>query len=143
MPADTFHPKHGNAVNYQFKIADAVTAQTNVDLTLPGGNSLIVAPMAGSVTGIGVKDTANITGGSIAFSPHKASTEFAQSGFPNPTLSSAAGVSAASYATVRPGVCTFAAGDTLGVSYTSSTDLAPSSTNDFDVVLYVKFDADA
>ena len=143
MPSDVFHPKFGGVVGIPFTVSNAVTAQTAVDLTLAGGNTLIIAPQAGSVVGVAVKASANVTGGTIAFSPHKASTEFAQSGFPNPTLTSAAGVSNASYATVRPGVCTFAAGDTLGVSYTSATDMAPSSTSDFDVVLYVVYNPDA
>ena len=142
MPSDVFHPKFGNAVAIPFKVANAVTAQTAVDLSMDGGNTLAVALHGGSVVGIGVVTNADITAGTIAFSPHKAGTEFAQSGFPNPTLSSAVGVSAASYASVRPGVCTFSDGDTLGVSYTSSTDMAPSSTNDFDVLLYVVYNAD-
>jgi hypothetical protein len=30
----------------------------------------------------------------------------------------------------------------LGVSYTSTTDMAPTSTNDYNVTLYVMFDRD-
>lgn len=143
MPSDVFHPKFGSAVAIPFAVANAVTNQTNTDLAMAGGNTLAVMPQSGSVVGIGAKASANLTAGTGSFRAHKAGTEFAQSGYPNPSLSSAAGVSNASYATIRPGVLTFDAGDTVGVSYTSSTDMAPTNSNDFDVILYVVFDPDA
>lgn len=142
--ADTFDAKkHGAVFAVPFGVLNAVTAQTNVDLTVCGvasTNTLVTMPTSGSVVGLSVKSTANLTAGTAAFAPHIASTEFAQSGFPNPTLNSTSGTSNASYAAVRPGVCTFTAGQTLGVSYTTSTDAAPTDTNDYTCVLFIQLD---
>jgi len=47
-----------------------------------------------------------------------------------------------SYASVRRGALTFAAGEGIGVSYSSTTDAAPTNTNDYDALLFVAFDND-
>jgi uncharacterized protein YuzE len=141
--SDTFDAgKHGAIVGFQFGVANATTEQTATDLATAdiSGNTLITMPKSGSVVGISVNASAEVTAGTVTFAAHKDSTEFAQSGYPNPGLSSAAAVTNESYASVRPGVLTFSAGEAVGVSYTSSTDMAPTDTNDFSVVLFVQFD---
>ena len=62
-----------------------------------------------------------------------------QTGYPNPGLNSTTAVRE-SYASIRPGILTFSAGEGLGVSYTTSTDCAPTDSNDYAVALFVQFD---
>lgn len=132
--------KYGAIVALPFGVANAVTNKTNEDLAAAdaGANTLLVAPKAGSVVGISVQSSAGIAAGSATFRAQKDGTEFAQSGYPAPVLD--ATNTQKSYASIRPGVLTFAAGDGLGVSYTSTTDLDPTNTNDFSVLLFVQFD---
>lgn len=140
---DEFDPKHGQLVALTFTVANVVTAATDTDCVhAQAGITLVTMPKAGSVVGLGVQASAAVTAGSCVFKAQKAGTEYAQSGYPSATMSSAYGSGLASYASIRRGVLTFSAGDSIGVSYTSSTDLAPSSTDDFNAVLYVMFDRD-
>jgi hypothetical protein len=137
--ANEFDTKHGNMVAIPFAKANAVTNQSNTDIALAGGNTIFVAPKAGSVVGLSVNASAALTAGTLSVRAHKDGTEFAQSGYPNPELTSSA---QESYASVRPRALTFSAGEGLGVSYTSSTTLDPTNTNDIDAILYVVFDPD-
>ena len=139
--ADTFNAgKYGAIVALPFGVANAVTNKTNEDLAAAdaSANTLVVMPQSGSVVGISVYASAEVTAGSASFAAQKAGTEFAQTGYPNPTLNTTN--TNKSYASIRPGVLTFSAGDTLGVSYTSSTDLAPTNTNDFSALVFVQLD---
>jgi len=142
--ADTFDAgKYGSIVALTFGVANAVTAKTNTDLAVAdaSGNTLSAPmPNSGSVVGVSASASAAVTAGTVSFAPHSASTEFAQVGFPNPGLNSTVGTDTSSYASIRPGVCTFSAGARLGVSYTSSTDAAPTDTNDYTVTLFVQID---
>lgn len=137
--ADDFNPKHGNAVAIPFSKTNLTTGESNTDLVLGGGSTLYVAPVAGSVVAISGRSAAAITAGTITIKGHAASTEFTQSGAPAPVLSSSA---QASYATARPRTIRFAAGDTLGVSVTTTTTLDPTNTLDVDVTLHVVLDGD-
>lgn len=132
--------KFGAIVGIPFATANIVTAQTCTDLALAGGGTLIVAPYAGSVIGIGARVNAAVTGGLVTVKAHKASTEFAETGYPAPAMDTATNTTA-SYATVRPGAVAFAAGDTLGLSYTTTAGLTPTNTLDLDAVLYIQFNA--
>lgn len=136
---DEFNPKHGPTVGIPFSKTNLTTGESNTDLVLAGGGTLAVAPKAGSVVGVSIRSAGAITAGTITATPHKASTEFAESGVPQPVLSSAA---QASYATVRPRALRFAAGDTLGVSVTTTTTLDPTNTLDVDAQLFVVYDPD-
>ena len=144
MGQDYFNSeKHGSIVALVFGNANLTTSQTNTDLYLSDvvhNNTLGVMPCSGSVVGISARASAAVTAGTLAFRAHKDGTEFAQSGYPNPTLNSTAGTSQESYASIRPGVLTFSADEALGVSYTSSTDMAPTNTNDVSVILFVQLD---
>lgn len=142
--SDFVHPKHGNAVAIPFAVANAVTNQSNVDLAMAGGNTLAVMPFAGSVVGLGVRASAEVTTGAATFKPHKGSTEYADVGSLALSIAATTDTTATgdlqTNGSCRPGVMKFAAGDTLGVSYSSATDLAPTNTNDFDAVLVVVFE---
>lgn len=135
--------KYGAVFPLVYGVANAVTNKTNEDLTLSDAtynNTLATMPYSGSVVGISVQASAAVTAGTVSFRAQKDGTEFAQSGYPNPTLNSTAGTSQESYASIRPGVLTFSADEAIGVSYTSSTDMAPTNTNDFAVLLFVQLD---
>jgi hypothetical protein len=134
--------KYGTIVALLFGVANAVASQTNTDLAAAdaSGNTLVTMPKAGSVVGLSVRASAAMTAGTVSFKAHKDGTEFAQTGYPNPGLSSSASVTNESYATIRPGILTFSAGDAVGVSYTSDATFAPTNTNDFSVALFVQLD---
>ena len=132
--------KYGAICALQFSAANITASQTNTDLVLTGGNTLVTMPYAGSVIGISVRLTAAVTAGTLSLRAHKDGTEFAHSGYPNPSLASTAGISQESYASIRPGVLTFSADEGVGLSYTSDATMAPTNTNDIDAVLFVQFD---
>ncbi len=133
--------KYGAILALPFGVANAVTNQTNTDLTVAdvSADTLHLMPKSGSVVGISIHASAAVTAGTVSFRAQKDGTEFAQTGYPNPGLESVTN-SQESYASIRPGVLTFSAGDALGVSYTSSTDAAPTNTNDYSVLLFVQLD---
>lgn len=132
--------KFGAIVALQFGVQNAVTEQTATDLGEPSvaAGTLVVAPKAGSVVGISVQASAEVTAGSATFRAQKDGTEFAQSGYPAPILNTTS--TQQSYASIRPGILTFSAGEGLGVSYASATDCAPTNTNDYSATLFVQFD---
>lgn len=137
--ADYFDPKFGAVVPFQFTVQNATTNGSNTDLSASADSTTVVMPYGGSVVGFSVGSSANVTAGTATFRAHKASTEFAMDGYPSAVLNSTN--SNATYATVRPGVLTFAAGEKVGVSVSTSTDMAPSNTNDFIATLFVQLNA--
>jgi hypothetical protein len=140
MPTEFDSKKFGATLAIPFTIANATTGLDNADLLAAGGvNTLFTAPAGGSIIGISAA-TAAITAGTITLKPHKAGTEFAEVGTPAPVLSSTADTNGA-YATVRPGALRFAAGDTLGISATSTTTLNPTNTLDVEATLFIVLDA--
>jgi len=126
-------------VALQYAKANIVTAQTDTDLALAGGNTITVMPKAGSVVGVAVNMSALLTAGSVTVEVHKDGTELAEEAGPVLTLTTAV---QESYASVRRGAIKFTAGTGLGVSYSSSTDIEASNTLDLDAVLYIAFDND-
>lgn len=135
---DELSPKRALAV-LNFSVANAVTQQTNTDLALPGGNTVARMPKPGSIVGISARASADLTAGSATIKAHKDGTEYADASAPTLTLDDN---NQEDSEVVRPGALVFAAGDGIGVSYSSTTDMAPTNTNDFDVQLYVAFDPD-
>jgi hypothetical protein len=135
--ADHFDSKKfGSVVAIPFYVTDAATSQTDTDITLNQGD-LAVMPTSGSVVGIAGRSTEASTGtGSIVFRAHNGGTEIANVGYPSITMTSGLNTS---YASCAPGVCTFDAGDALGISYTSGAAYTPA-TCDYDVLLYVVLD---
>lgn len=138
--ASAFDPKFGPVVPFVFTQANATTNQSNADLLAYGltGATLAAMPSAGSVVGISVTSSDNITAGSGTFRAHLASTELTSTGYPAPVLD--ATNSNVTYATANPGAVRFAAGARLGVSVSTATDIAPTNTADFVAVLFVVFD---
>lgn len=135
--ADYFDPKFGQVVALHFNVSNVDTAATNTDLTVPDGvGTLSVMPYAGSIVGLAIKANANVTAGTVAFNAHKESTEYSQVSSLLTTLTTASGSSNIGYSTVRPGVLTFAAGDGIGVSVSSATNLAATSI-DYSATLWV------
>lgn len=138
---DRFDPNKGQVVALAFTVANPDTGTNNTDITLSSGvNTRVPMPLAGSVVGISVKANDNLTAGTATFMAHKASTEWPDVGALSVQLTSATAYRNARYDSVRPGVMTFSAGDEIGVSYSTSEAYAPT-TVDFDVVLFVMFDA--
>ena len=131
-------PEHVS-VAIGYSVANAVTNAADVDLTRTGGNTIAVMQKAGSIVGVSVNATADLTAGSVTFEVHKDGTEYAVASAPVLTLSDTV---QESYASVRRGALTFAAGEGIGVSYSSTTDAAPTNTNDYDALLFVAFDND-
>ena len=132
--ADTFDPKFGAVVAFPFGVSNATWSASNVDLTTPSSAKYVVMPANGSVIGLGVVSSEDISAGVATFKAHKFSTEYAGSS-PAPVLNTTNAT--ASYGSVRPGAITFSAGDTLGVSYTSDATFAPTNSADITAVLYV------
>lgn len=128
--------KWGAIVAVPFFKANITTGAANEDLALGGAGTLFVAPVAGSIVGISASCAA-ITAGTITLTPHSNSVEIATVGVPQPVLSSTQDTNG-TYATVRPGAITFAAGATLGISVSSTTTLDPTNTLDVDAVLFVQ-----
>lgn len=130
--------KFGATLAIPFSKANLTTGESNADLTLGGAGTTYVAPAAGSIVSISAACAA-ITAGTITLKPHKAGTEYTEAGTPSPVLSSDNDTNG-TYANVRPGALTFAAGDTLGISATTTTTLDPTNTLDVDAVLHIQLD---
>jgi hypothetical protein len=137
---DNFDAKHGGKLAFGFGVVNAVTNKTNEDLTVAdvSQGTLSRMPHAGSVIGITVKPSADVSAGTVTFKGHEDGTEFTEGSAPAPVLN--ATNSQGSQVEIRPGLVNFDAGANLGVSYTSTTDAAPTNTNDYSVQLIVQFD---
>lgn len=93
--------------------------QTNTDLVFGGMAGGFVATRAGSITGVSAQISAAITGAgtSATFKVTKNGTEIAGAG----VAMTQAGGATTGYAVYAVDAYTFAAGDVIGVSYTSTT----------------------
>jgi len=121
-----------------FTAANVTTGASNQDMVIGQSSDRVTMPMGGSVIGVAARSTEVIeTAGTVTVRAHSASTEFADSGYPAPVLTTAA---TSSYATQRPGAVTFSAGDNLGLSLSSTTTLDPTNSLDVDAYLFVQFD---
>jgi hypothetical protein len=141
MGSDFVNSKHGNVVAIPFTIENATVSTTAVDLALAGGNvTLVPMPFDGSIVGISARASTAIDTGSATFQVHKEGTEYSdQSALSvkiEATTDTTSDVDLETQGSVRPGVMRFSAGDAIGVSYTSSTDMDPTNSNDFDVILF-------
>lgn len=135
--ADTLNAgRHGAIVQIGFSKANATTGLSAADMTCEQ-DTLVTALHGGSVIGIALHSNADVTAGTLTARAHKAGTEFSQSGYPAPVLDTTN--AANSYATVTPGSLTFDAGDTLGISLTTTTTLDPTNSADIDAWLIVHY----
>jgi hypothetical protein len=131
--------KFGAFLAIPFTLTNATTGNSNTDLLVAGGaGTVFCAPASGSVVGVSAA-TAAITAGTITLTPHSAGTEFAVAGTPTAVLSSAFDTNG-TQGTTYPGLVRFAAGDTLGISATTTTTLNPTNTLDVDAFLFVQLD---
>jgi hypothetical protein len=132
--------KFGAIFPIQFSDENIVTNQSNTDITMLGaGNTLFVPPKAGSIVAISARLTAAVTAGTLTIKAHKDGTELTESGAPVLTMTSASN-SQEGNSSCNQGVARFAANQGVGLSYTSTTDMAPTNTNDVDAWLFVALD---
>ena len=140
--ADTFDPKFGQVVSIAFTKSnvDTSASATNSYMTLASGvGTGATMPYAGSVVGLAVSANANVTTATVAFNVHNGGTGYSQNSSLGVTMTTAAGSSNKGYATLRPGVLTFSAGDKIGINYASATNYA-ATTVDYDALLFVVLD---
>ncbi len=136
-----FDPIHGNIVAIgAFTVANLDTALTNTDLVYgQSGNTLAPGmPSAGSVVGLSVVANAAPSAGTAAFRIHSNGTEL--TGSPVATIDSATNTTESSGLATSAREHTFAKGARLGVSATTSTNLA-ATTVEYTAIIYVRFDA--
>lgn len=141
MGSDYVNAKHGSVIAIPFTIENATASTTAVDLALAGGNcTLVPMPFDGSIIGISTRASTAINTGKVTFQAHKDGTEFAdQSALAvaiSATTDTTSDADLETQGSIRPGVMRFTAGEAIGVSYTSSTDMDPTNSNDFDVILF-------
>lgn len=141
MGSDYVNAKHGSVIAIPFTIENATASTTAVDLALAGGNcTLVPMPFDGSIIGISARASTAIDTGKATFQAHKDGTEFADQSALAVTISATTDTTSdadlETQGSVRPGVMRFTAGEAIGVSYTSSTDMDPTNSNDFDVILF-------
>lgn len=129
--------KWGAIVPILFQTTDAATSTSAVDMGALGAVTKVTMPVAGSIVGITVSATTSLTAGTATFRAHKAGTSYADSGYPAPVMNT---TSCFASKTVAPHNLTFDSGDTVGVSYVSTTTMTPL-TNDFSAVLWVQLNA--
>lgn len=135
-----FSPVHGPVVGIgPFYVANLDTALTATDLLLgQAGNTLSPGmPSAGSVVGLSVVATAAPSAGTAVFSIHSAGTELVSG--PTATIDSATNTLESSGLAGSVRQHTFAKGARLGISATTSTNLA-ATTVDYTATLWVRFD---
>lgn len=130
--------KFGAVIAIPFHAENATTGASNIDMTVTvGGDTLAVMPAAGSIVAISARANATVNAGTVTLKAHSNSTEFTDTGIPAPAI----GTAGYSYATVRPGAVTFAAGARLGLSYSATTTLDPTDSLDVDALLFVQLNA--
>lgn len=138
-----FDPKYGPVVGLgPFSVANLDTALTNTDLLLAGiaGQTLTPGqPSAGTVLGVSVVGNAAPSAGTAVFSVHAAGTEIV--GGPTATIDSATNTLESSGLSASARAHTFAKGARLGISATTSTNLA-ATTVDYIATIWVRFDPD-
>lgn len=136
-----FDPQFGPVVALgPFYVANLDTNLTNTDLLLAGITAETLTPnlpSAGTIVGISVAPSATPSAGSAVFSIHSASTELANT--PTVTISSAANTLGGYDLAGSAAEVAFSAGARLGVSATTSTNLA-ATTVDYRAYIWVRFD---
>jgi len=137
-----FDPIHGPVVAIgPYYFANLDTALTNTDMLLQGTAGVTLAPgmpSAGTIVGLSISNNgAAPSAGTATFSVHSAGTEV--SGGPTAVIDSVTNTveSSGLSATVR--AHTFAKGARLGVSATTTTNLA-ATTLDYSAYIWVRFD---
>jgi len=139
---DLFNPKFGAVEGLgAYTVANLDTALTNTDLVFgQAGNTLSPGmPSAGTIVGLSVVANAAPTAGTATFSAHSAGTEI--SGGPTAVIDSATNTLESSGLAASARAHTFAKGARLGISATTTTNLA-ATTVEYTGILWVRFDPD-
>lgn len=135
-----FDPIHGPVVGIgPFFVANLDTALTNTDLVI-GQTGMTLSPgmpSAGSVVGLSVNASAAPSAGTATFSVHQASTELVNG--PTAVIDSATNTLESTGLASSVRAHTFSKGARLGVSATTTTNLA-ATTVDYNAFLWVRFD---
>lgn len=137
---DIYNPKHGSVMAIgPFTVANLDTNLTNTDLLLVGAAGVTLAPSMpapGAVLGVSASSNAQPSAGSATFSVHSGGTELVNG--PTAVIDSSNSdnsegeVSSASEHT-------FAQGARLGISATTTTDLA-ATTVEYAALIWVRLD---
>ena len=139
-----FDPKYGPVVSIgPFYVANLDTALTSTDLLLHGtaGGTLSPGmPSAGTVLGLSISNNgAAPSAGTATFSVHNAGTELVNG--PTAVIDSVTNTLESSGLAASARSHTFAKGARLGVSATTTTNLA-ATTLDYSATIWVRFDPD-
>jgi len=137
-----FDPKHGPVVPIgPFYVANLDSALTNTDLLLAQTGMTLSPgmPSAGTILGVSVVTSLAPTAGTATFSAHSAGTEVVNG--PTAVIDSVTNTLESSGLAASARTHTFAKGARLGVSGTTTTNLA-ATTNEFNAYLWVRFDPD-
>ncbi len=138
-----FDPRFGPVVAIgPFYVANLDTALTNTDLLIGNITAETLTPgmpSAGTVVGLSVGSSAAPSAGTATFSVHSAGTEL--SGSPTAVIDSATNTLESSGLAGSARALTFAKGARLGISATTTTNLA-ATTVDYRAYLWVRFDPD-
>jgi len=136
-----FDPIHGPVVPIgPFYGANLDTALTNTDLLWSNIAGMTLAPgmpSAGSVVGLSVVANATPSAGTATFSVHQASTELVNG--PTAVIDSATNTQESSGLASSVRAHTFSKGARMGVSATTTTNLA-ATTVDYGATIWVRFD---
>lgn len=125
-----------------FYVANLDTALTNTDLLLGNITAETLTPgmpSAGTVVGLSVGASAAPSAGTATFSVHSAGTELP--GGPTAVVDSVTNTLESSGLAPSARALTFAKGARLGISVTTTTNLA-ATTVDYRAMLWVRFDPD-
>jgi hypothetical protein len=138
-----FDTKHGPVVGIgPFYVANLDTALTNTDLLLGNITAETLSPglpSAGTIVGISCGSGGAPTAGTATFSVHSAGTELVNG--PTAVIDSVTNTLESSGLTASARAHTFAKGARLGISGTTTTNLA-ATTVDYRAMLWVRFDPD-
>ena len=139
-----FDSKHGPVVPIgPFYVANLDTALTATDLLLQGTAGVTLAPgmpSAGTIVGLSISNNgAAPSAGTATFSVHSGGTEIVNG--PTAVIDSATNTVESSGLASSARAHTFAKGARLGVSATTTTNLA-ATTLDYSATIWVRFDPD-
>jgi len=137
-----FSSVHGPVVPIgPFYVANLDTALTNTDLLLQGTAGVTLSPgmpSSGTVVGLSISNNGSApSAGTATFSVHSAGTEIAAG--PTAVIDSATNTVESSGLAASVRAHTFAKGARLGVSATTTTNLA-ATTLDYSAYIWVRFD---
>ena len=139
-----FDTKYGPVVPIgPFYVANLDTALTNTDLLLQGTAGVTLSPgmpSAGTIVGVSVSNNgAAPSAGTATFSVHSSGTEVVNG--PTAVIDSVTNTLESSGLAASARSHTFAKGARLGVSATTTTNLA-ATTLDYSATIWVRFDPD-